>query len=102
MPTLVLQSHTAPLPAPWYEGCVGSVRDWANRCGYDYRWQKFRERYLIANPFCEDCIEHGKVADATEIHHIEKLTDAPHKKFELQNLRALCNACHTSRTRRGQ
>jgi hypothetical protein len=38
MPTLVLQSHTVPLPAPWYERCVGSVREWSARIGYEYRW----------------------------------------------------------------
>ena len=38
MPTLVLQSHRAPLPASWYECCVDSVREWSARLGYEYRW----------------------------------------------------------------
>ncbi len=36
--TLVVQSHTSPLPAAWYERCIGSVRGWAGSKGYDYRW----------------------------------------------------------------
>ena len=36
--TLVVQSHTSPLPSAWYERCIGSVRGWADTKGYDYRW----------------------------------------------------------------
>jgi hypothetical protein len=35
---LVVQSHRQPLPAPWYEACVASVRSWARARGYGYRW----------------------------------------------------------------
>ena len=38
MTTLVIQSHTSPLPAPWYQRCIDSVRSWASRYGYEYRW----------------------------------------------------------------
>lgn len=34
----VIQSHRQPLPATWYQICIDSVRDWAARHGYDYRW----------------------------------------------------------------
>lgn len=35
---LVVQSHTSPLPAPWYQRCVDSVRRWADARGFEYRW----------------------------------------------------------------
>ena len=38
MTTLVVQSHTTPIPAPWYERCVDSVRSWASSRGFEYRW----------------------------------------------------------------
>ena len=38
MATLVVQSHRAPLPASWYARCVDSVRSWAQRSGFAYRW----------------------------------------------------------------
>ncbi len=38
MTTLVIQSHRAPLPAPWFERCVASVRAWSAVSGFDYRW----------------------------------------------------------------
>ena len=36
--TVVLQSHRSPLPAPWLEACLTSVRAWAALCGFDYRF----------------------------------------------------------------
>lgn len=36
--TLVLQSHTEPLPAAWLAICLQSVRDWAERREFDYRF----------------------------------------------------------------
>lgn len=38
MTTLVIQSHRAPLPAPWYERCIESVRLWSQAHSYEYRW----------------------------------------------------------------
>ena len=36
--TLVIQSHTRPLPFGWLELCLQSVRDWAAVRQYDYRF----------------------------------------------------------------
>lgn len=36
--TLVVQSHTSPLPAPWYQRCLTSVQRWAEVQGFRYRW----------------------------------------------------------------
>lgn len=35
---LVIQSHTAPLPAAWLADCTASVRAFARACGFEYRW----------------------------------------------------------------
>ena len=35
---LVLQSHRRPLPWPWLEDCLSSVRGWARQWGFDYRF----------------------------------------------------------------
>jgi hypothetical protein len=61
-PTLVIQSHRQPLPAPWYEPCIESVQAWARHWQFEYRWlgdelfagidamilAKTRERLLVA------------------------------------------------------
>ena len=36
--TLVLQSHRQPLPLPWIQLCLDSVRDWAESNHYDYQF----------------------------------------------------------------
>lgn len=36
---LVLQSHRLPLPAPWLEPCIESVRAWAADRGHAYRFE---------------------------------------------------------------
>jgi hypothetical protein len=36
--TLVLQSHRYPLPYPWLEACLQSVRDWSGANRFDYRF----------------------------------------------------------------
>lgn len=38
MSVLILQSHRDPLPFPFLGTCLASVRHWAERCGYDYRF----------------------------------------------------------------
>jgi len=36
--TLVIQSHRSPLPYPWIERCLESVRGWCAQSRYDYRF----------------------------------------------------------------
>jgi hypothetical protein len=36
--TLVLQSHRNPLPYPWLEACLNSVRYWSKSNDFDYRF----------------------------------------------------------------
>ncbi len=36
--TIVLQSHTQPLPATWIQTCLDSVRKWAHSNQYDYKF----------------------------------------------------------------
>ena len=36
--TIVIQSHRSPLPWPWIETCLATVRDWSMRNSYQYRF----------------------------------------------------------------
>jgi hypothetical protein len=36
--TLVIQSHRSPLPFPWLEQCLASVRNWCELNQYEYRF----------------------------------------------------------------
>ena len=69
--------------------------------GYDRLWYRFRAAYLAANPLCVDCGP-ARLTPATELHHIQKLSARPELRLEPANLMALCRACHSVRTRRGE
>lgn len=74
----------------------------AARRGYDRAWRTFRERVLSQRPVCADCEAAGFVAAAEHLHHVEKLTDAPHRRLDERNVLPLCARCHQRRTARGE
>ena len=39
MTTVVIQSHTLPLPRPWLAHCLETVRAWAEQNGFSYQFQ---------------------------------------------------------------
>ncbi len=51
-------------PGSWRSGMTSSQR------GYDYRWQKARERYLRDHPLCVYCERNGRTAAASVVDHI--------------------------------
>ena len=71
-------------------------------------WKELRIQKLRANPLCEQCIKDGEAAgipggyirSATCVHHIVPIETAKTKDemkrlaFDVNNLRALCFACH--------
>ena len=60
------------------------------------KWMAIRERVLRLTPHCVECYKSGKVNPASEIDHILPLfkggTD------DLDNLQALCDDCHNTKT----
>lgn len=65
--------------------------------GYDYKWTKFRSRYLAKHPLCMDCEERDEVSLATEVHHERSILEYPELKYAESNLKALCETCHARR-----
>ena len=72
----------------------------ASSRGYNSRWQRIRSVYLSAHPLCADCAAAGRVAAATDLHHIVALRNGG--THEESNLLALCHSCHSTRTARGE
>lgn len=70
--------------------------------GYDYQWQRWRRWFLSRHPLCEDCMAQGTVTAAREVHHKMKLKDRPELRTDEGNCMALCQACHSKRTARGE
>jgi 5-methylcytosine-specific restriction protein A len=65
--------------------------------GYDRNWELYRKWFLARHPFCNDCLRL-----ATEVHHIRKVKTNRNLKLVESNCMALCKACHTKRTARGE
>jgi hypothetical protein len=63
-------------------------------------WNRLRNLYISLHPICEECIKHGHVEPATEIHHLrpfmsEKTEEARwNTLLNESNLIAVCNKCH--------
>jgi 5-methylcytosine-specific restriction protein A len=74
----------------------------ACRRGYDHVWRAFRARVLYERPICEDCADAGYIRAARELHHVVALRDAPRRRLDDSNVRALCSSCHAKRTARGE
>ena len=68
--------------------------------GYGARWQAMSNKHRRDNPLCEECKGNGVIEPATCVDHV-----TPHKGneallYDPSNLRALCWACHSRKTRR--
>lgn len=64
------------------------------------RWRKLRRQKLKAQPWCERCEKEGRLAAATEVHHVRpvetasNVTDMARLMYDYGNLQSLCHACH--------
>ncbi|WP_176515885.1 HNH endonuclease [Pseudomonas ceruminis] len=77
-------------PSSWRSGMTSSQR------GYDYKWQKARERYLKDHPLCVYCAKQGRTTAAFIVDHI-----VPHRGdkvlfWDQANWQSLCKPCHDS------
>ena len=53
-------------------------------------------------PLCADCEQAGRTTAAEEVHHKVRISLAPEKRLDFDNLLALCKSCHSKRTKRGE
>lgn len=77
-------------PSSWRSGMTSSQR------GYNYKWQKARERHLLDSPLCVYCARLGRTTAATVVDHI-----TPHRGdmtlfWDQSNWQSLCKPCHDS------
>lgn len=68
-------------------------RDPATKRRYGRAWQRIRDRYAAAHPFCEECYKLGVLTPTEEIHHIVPLSHGGTHAED--NLMALCKPCHS-------
>ena len=71
----------------------------AARRGYDYRWQRLRKMKLNEQPLCADPFgvhaAQGEVVLATDVHHVDVVSDGNPVLTELSRLQSLCHSCHS-------
>lgn len=64
------------------------------------RWLKLRKEVLNRYPLCQRCGQEGRIAAATEVHHVKPVEEAlsyTEKRslmYDPGNLMALCHDCH--------
>jgi 5-methylcytosine-specific restriction protein A len=61
--------------------------------GSDRRWRRLRALTLQRSPCCEACRRRGRLAPATEVHHVRSIA-AGGDKYDPLNLLSVCPACH--------
>ena len=69
-------------------------RDPAAKKRYGRTWKRIRDRYIAANPLCEQCKKNGKLTPAEEVHHIKPLSQGGSNTDD--NFMSLCKSCHSS------
>lgn len=71
-----------------------------NKFYWTQKWRKLRDYVLVRDKFlCQDCLKNKKITEATEVHHIEKIRKAWHKRYDPDNCISLCGECHRKRDR---
>ena len=63
---------------------------------YGAAWRRIRAAYIAAHPLCEECQRAGRLTPAREVHHILPLSQGG--THAIENLMALCTACHSGFT----
>ncbi|WP_026499311.1 HNH endonuclease [Butyrivibrio sp. WCD2001] len=68
-------------------------RDPATKQRYGRSWQKIRDIYAKAHPYCELCYEKGFMVPMEHVHHKKPLAEGGTNDFD--NLQSLCKSCHS-------
>jgi len=65
-------------------------------------WKRLRERKVIQDPLCQDCMAKGVVKATMDVDHMEELKNNWGRRLDYSNLRSLCRSCHMIKTRAEQ
>lgn len=72
----------------------------ARERGYTAQWDSLRNRYIEANPLCEEHLRRGFVFSAEVVDHMIPITDDASGRLDSANLDSLCHDCHNGWKRR--
>ena len=64
------------------------------------RYKDWRNSYMIANPWCIECLETGHHVPSVEMDHKVPVTEDFSKFWDEDNVQPLCRAHHSHKTAR--
>jgi len=98
--TADLRSVKALEEKPWEHS--GKARS-STAMGYNYKWQKARERHLQKEPLCRACAAEGRL-NAFDLHvdHIVPHRGNQELFWSSSNWQTLCASHHSQKTARGE
>lgn len=67
-------------------------RDPFTKARYRGAWILTRKHYVEAHPYCEMCLEQGRLTPTEHVHHKIPLSEGG--THDERNLQALCKSCH--------
>lgn len=78
----------------WRDGLSSAER------GYDGRWRKAREAYLVKHPLCAYCQQKDTLTRATVVDHIIPHRGDKNLFWDSSNWQPLCSRCHDTTKKR--
>lgn len=78
--TLVLQSHTNPLPNPWLSDCIDSVKSWSDQNQFDYHFME-DELFEYLTPALQQKTRNHKVV-ATDLARLKALQQFLSQRYD--------------------
>lgn len=66
------------------------------------RWIRLRASVLQEQPFCVDCSKLNRLEPSTDVDHVRPHRGNVNLFWDSTNLQALCHACHSKKTERGE
>ena len=75
-------------------------RPTAAKRGYDRRWRRAREAFLVRHPLCASCQTQGRTAPATVVDHIVPHRGGRRLFWDRKNWQPLCAHCHDGAKKR--
>lgn len=59
-------------------------------------WRKVRLIHLSRHPLCIACLDAGRLAAGSTVHHVITTEARPDLALSLDNLKTLCASCHSA------
>ena len=104
---LIMADRLHRLQRPWEFKNISPRKTPVNPFYASTAWRKLRSYYITNHPLCEHCAKVGKITPADDVDHIRPINpvDAYDQQggiygdpLDVNNLQALCKACHTKKT----